>query len=191
MTIARRMGPKGSPIWLSMLDAAERILCEEGYGALTSRNVAERIGVKQRLVYYYFQTMDDLIVETFRGLAIRELERLSAALTSDHPLREIRSVLFHTADTRLISEFIALANRNEALRAEVRSHIEECRRLQVSALTSAMQNEGARAALPPVAAAIFAASAVLAIHREAEIGVNTGHAEILGVIDRFIADLGS
>ena len=72
MTTARRMGPKGSPIWSSMLDAAEVILCEEGYGALTSRRVAERIGVKQRLVYYYFRTMDELIVETFRRLSSRE-----------------------------------------------------------------------------------------------------------------------
>ena len=48
-----------------MLDSAEDILREEGYGALTSRRVAERLGVKQRLVYYYFRTMDDLIAETF------------------------------------------------------------------------------------------------------------------------------
>src|ERR1043166_1173025 len=58
-----------------MLDGAEGILRDEGYAALTSRAVAERCGVKQRLVYYYFQTMDELIVETFRRMAVRELER--------------------------------------------------------------------------------------------------------------------
>ena len=54
-----------------MLDGAEVILRDEGYGALTSRRVAECINVKQRLVYYYFKTMDDLIVETFRRLSLR------------------------------------------------------------------------------------------------------------------------
>jgi len=79
--------------------------------ALTSRAVAERIGVKQRLVYYYFRTMDELIVETFRRLAIREKERMSKALAHDLPLREIWEVCVRTTDTRLVSEFMALANR--------------------------------------------------------------------------------
>lgn len=60
-----------------MLDSTGDILREEGYGALTSRRVAERLGVKQRLVYCYFQSMDDLIAEIFRRLAARELQRRS------------------------------------------------------------------------------------------------------------------
>lgn len=69
---ARRMGPPGSDIWHSMLDGAVAILRDEGHAALTSRRVAEQIGVKQRLIYYYFRTMDDLIVETFHRLSERE-----------------------------------------------------------------------------------------------------------------------
>jgi len=185
--VARRMGPKGSPIWHSMLDAAEHILCEEGYGALTSRAVAERIGVKQRLVYYYFRTMDELIVETFRRLAIREKERMSKALAHDLPLREIWEVCVRTTDTRLVSEFMALANRIEELRSEVHDYIEESRRMQVFALSKAMAGRGDDTTLPPIAAAIFATSAALAIHREAEIGIRAGHAEVLKIIEDFIA----
>lgn len=187
MTTARRMGPKGSPIWISMLDAAEVILCEEGYGALTSRRVAERIGVKQRLVYYYFRTMDELIVETFRRLSVREKERMNKALKHERPLREIWDVCVRTNDTRLVSEFMALANRIEGLRIEVRSYIEESRRMQVAALAKAMAGRGKSDPLPPVAAAIFATSAALALHREAELGIRTGHAEVMGIIDDFIA----
>lgn len=186
-TIARRMGPKGSPIWHSMLDAAEHILCEDGYGALTSRAVAERIGVKQRLVYYYFRTMDELIVETFRRLAVREKERMSKALTHDRPLREIWEVCVTTTDTRLVSEFMALANRIEELRAEVHAYIEETRRMQVFALSKAMAGREPDDALPPIAAAIFATSAALAIHREAEIGIRAGHAEVMAIIEQFIS----
>src|SRR3989442_11076547 len=94
----RRMGPPGSDNWHAMLDGAEAILRDEGHAALTSRRVAEQIGVKQRLVYYYFHTMDDLIVETFRRLSDRELNRLRAARESELPLRKIWDVCVHTTD---------------------------------------------------------------------------------------------
>jgi AcrR family transcriptional regulator len=189
MKVVRRLGAPGSPIWHSMLDAAEETLREEGYGALTSRRVAERIGVKQRLVYYYFLTMDDLIVETFRRLAKREKDRLAAALTSKTPIREIWDVCVHTTDTRLVSEFMALANRIDTLRVEVKNHIEACRKLQVAALTKAMKASDSPTDVPTVALAIFATSAALALHREAEIGVRTGHKQVAAVIGNLIESL--
>jgi AcrR family transcriptional regulator len=187
MNVVRRMGPRGSEIWVSMLDAAEEILSEEGYGALTSRNIADRIGVKQRLVYYYFRTMDELIVETFRRLAVREKERLSEALEAGHPLREVWNVYVETTDTRLVSEFMALANRIDDLRAEVKDFIEESRSLQVAALEQAIAASGAGHTLPPAAAAFFATSAALAMHREAAIGIDSGHDEVRAAIEAFIA----
>ncbi|MDG2001731.1 MAG: helix-turn-helix domain containing protein [Novosphingobium sp.] len=189
MNVVRRMGPKGSEIWVSMLDAAEDILCEEGYGGLTSRNVADRIGVKQRLVYYYFRTMDELIVETFRRLAIREKERLAKALASAQPLREVWNVYIETNDTRLVSEFMALANRIDDLRVEVKLFIEESRKLQIAALEQARSAGKAEEALPAIATAFFATSAALAMHREAALGIEGGHDEVRAAIDEFISTI--
>jgi AcrR family transcriptional regulator len=182
------MGQPGSAIWNAMLDATEKILCDEGYGALTSRRVAECIGVKQRLVYYYFRTMDDLIVETFRRGTRRESARLAKALESNHPLREIWDANVHTSDVRLISELMALANHVEALRIEVKNHIEKSRKTLVSTLTQAMRSEKSDEGMPAVAVAIIATSVALLLDREAELGVRTGHAEMKAVINRFIAD---
>ena len=42
------------------MDAAEQLLLEEGYAAVTSRRVGARAGLKPQLVHYYFRTMDDL-----------------------------------------------------------------------------------------------------------------------------------
>ncbi|HEX7853549.1 MAG TPA: TetR/AcrR family transcriptional regulator [Sphingobium sp.] len=190
MATNRRMGQKGSAVGSAMLDAAETILREEGYGALTSRRVAELTGVKQRLVYYYFATMDELIVDTFRRLSVRELERLGGALGGERPLREVWDVCIHTGDSRMIAEFMALAHRNAGLRAEVIAFIEQSRRMQVAALERAMTAAGkGTPALPPVAAAILASSAALAVLREAAIGVEMGHAELLDVIGSFIGRL--
>ena len=105
------MRPAGSPNWQAMLDGAEEILRDDGYAALTSRAVAERCGVKQRLVYYYFQTMDDLIVETFRRLA----GRLLAAAAAARPLHARWDVATHSSDARPVAEFLALANRVGAI----------------------------------------------------------------------------
>ena len=189
MATTRRMGPKGSEIWHSMLDAAEVILQEEGYGELTSRRVAERTGVKQRLIYYYFQTMEELIVETFRRLATREMQRFSHALASNHSLREIWDVCVQTTDTRIVQEFMALANRIEPLRKEVVDYIETTRNMQIKALTEAMKGSPAGKAISPAAAAIFATSAALTVFREAGIGVHTGHDEVMAVIDAFLVQL--
>lgn len=172
-----------------MLDACEEVLRDLGYGALTSRAVAERAGVKQRLVYYYFETMDELIVETFRRLKERDLQRMTDALAGNHSLREIWDVCVHTTDTRTVLEFTALANRIAALREEVRDFIEVSRQMHVSALTDAMRRRGFANELAPAAAAIFASSAALTVHREAAIGVETGHAEVMAVIDGYLARL--
>jgi AcrR family transcriptional regulator len=185
----RRMGPAGSANWHAMLDGAEDILREEGYAALTSRRIAERIGVKQRLVYYYFHTMDDLIVETFRRLSTRELDRLRQALSSERPLHEIWNVSIHTTDARMISEFMALANRSEGLRQEVIHFIRGSRAIQVEALTAALKRQSRTTHIPTIGLALLATSVALAVNREVQLGVEDGHAEIIAVIDEFLASL--
>lgn len=178
-----------------MLEAAEAVLREEGYAMLTSRRIANRIGVKQQLVFYYFRTMDDLIVSAFRALAKRELERLVGALQSEHPLHEIWSVCINTGDARLIAEFMALAHRNERLRTEVSEHIERMRCIHVEALAGAAKRNKTKkkdlgpAALSPLALSFLATSAALALTRESAIGVAMGHAEIQDLIGQSLAAL--
>ncbi len=186
-TKGRRMGPAGSANWHAMLDGAEHILREQGYAFLTSRAVAEQIGVKQRLVYYYFQTMDALIVEAFSRLAERELERLQAASRSERPLREVWDLCVHSTDARLITEFMALANRLPGLRVQVIDYIEEARRLQVKALQASLKRSGVVPAIAPVGLVLLATSAALLLNREAELGIPTGHAELASAIESFLA----
>ena len=183
------MGPVGSANWNAILDSAEEILREEGYGALTSRRVAERRGIKQRLIYYYFHTMDDLIVRTFRRLSERELKRLAKTLSSVRPLHEMWHFCIHTTDARLITEFMALANRIDELRSEVIFFIEESRRIQVSALQRAMKGKLLPSYLSPAAVALIANSLGLSFIREAELGVTTGHIEAAAVVGQLLAEI--
>jgi len=183
------MGPAGSENWHAMLNGAEDILREEGHAELTSRRIAERIGVKQRLVYYYFHTMDDLVVALFHRLSERELKRLRDALTSPHTLREIWNTNVSSTDTRLISEFMALANRIPELRAEVIHFIEESRAIEIEALEAAAKRNSVDKRLPPAALAIIASSVALSLSRERQLGVTSGHDAVLALVDAFLTDV--
>jgi AcrR family transcriptional regulator len=189
-TTTRRMGPAGSAVWHAILDSAEAILRGEGYAELTSRNIAQRAGTKQQLVYYYFRTMDDLIVEMIRRSSARELERLDAALNGEHPLRDLWEICIKPVSARLITELMALANHNDGLRAEVIAFIETSRRIQAQALEQAAARGGRPANdVTPLAAAFIATSAALALTREAELGVTLGHADVLRLIEQTLARL--
>jgi AcrR family transcriptional regulator len=179
------MGPEGSATWTLLLEAAEGILRDEGYGALTSRRVAARAGVKQQLVYYYFRTMDDLIVEALRRMCQRELARLAAAAASPRPLHELWGACVETSDQRLIVELMALANRSEGVRAEVIGFIEESRRLQAEAVSRAVRARDGASPLSPMVITVLATSVALALNREASLGVVMGHGEV----ERLIAEV--
>src|ERR1700686_4224317 len=69
-----------------LLDAAEQLMLEEGYAAVTSRRLADRAGLKPQLVHYYFRTMDDLFLAVFRRRAEQGLKSQARALESPQPL---------------------------------------------------------------------------------------------------------
>lgn len=186
MVSTRRMGSLDSAKAEAMLDAAEEVLREEGYAALTSRRIAEIIGVKQRLVYYYFQTMDDLALQTFRRLSARELVRLNEAVASERPLHEVWNICVNTKDTRMVSEFMALANRNKGLKKEVIAFIEESRNIQVAAIQKALKNNNKKLdLLTPEIAVLLGSSVALAMNREAGLGITRGHSAVVKMIARF------
>lgn len=184
------MGSVDSEKATAMLDAAEQILTELGYGALTSRRVAEHLGVKQRLVYYYFRTMDDLVLETFKRLAERDLKRLKESIASDRPLQEIWNVFINTSDSRIVAEFMALANHHEELRTEVIDFIETSRKIQIQALKKAMAAAGKNKDTPSAEAiALVGSSLALALNRESTLGVSLGHAAAQKMIKQFFQSL--
>jgi len=56
---------------LAILDATVQCLAEDGYGALTTRAVAERAGVAQSTLMHHFETREGLLVEAVSALALR------------------------------------------------------------------------------------------------------------------------
>src|SRR5689334_2167643 len=72
----------------ALLDAAERLLVEQGHGAITTRKLAEQAGVNHGLVHYYFGSMEEVMVQVLERFTARLIERQRAMYTSDRPFLE-------------------------------------------------------------------------------------------------------
>lgn len=59
---------------VALIDAAIGCLTDEGYGALTTRRIAERAGVAQSTLMHHFETREALLVEAIAQLAARLAE---------------------------------------------------------------------------------------------------------------------
>src|SRR4051794_19472740 len=62
---------KGQQRATEILRAAHAVLVEDGYAALTTRKVAERVGVRQSNVQYYFPAKVDLVRALFEDSMAR------------------------------------------------------------------------------------------------------------------------
>jgi len=186
----RRTGRAGTPVWHSILDGAEDILRDEGYALLSSRNIAERAGVKQQLIYYYFLNMDELIVALFRRAAEREIQALDRAISSERPLANMWEAFTHSQDNKLVSEFTALANRNQHLKIEVIEFIEKMRHKQRSALKRLLGDQPMPIVELPIDAVVLIATGLgLVMTRDSELAISRGHAEINAAVHKILAVL--
>jgi len=172
----RRIGAEDSKTRAQLLDAAELLLLEEGYAAVTSRRVAARAGLKPQLVHYYFRTMDDLFIEVFRRRAEENVERLRRAVAADGSLHNLWALNDDPRGARFSSEFVALANHRKAIRAEIATYAERYRADQLAAITSALANAGlGEADVPPAAALLLMTGLAQVMGLEEGLGVTAGH----------------
>jgi AcrR family transcriptional regulator len=185
---ARRIGTVDSKTRARILDAAERLLLDEGYAAVTSRRVGAEAGLKSQLVHYYFRTMDDLFVEIFRRRADRDLRRFERALAADPSLRSVWKLTTDPRGTIFSIEFVALANHRKAIRAEIAGYAERFRAAQLKALSSAFDSNGITAEqIPPIAALLLMTGLAQVLTLDDQLGVKTGHDETVSYVESAIS----
>ena len=71
----------------ALLDAAERLLVDVGYAAVTTRRLAEEAGVNHGLVHYYFGSMEKLLVRVLERFTERLIARQRELYAADAALR--------------------------------------------------------------------------------------------------------
>jgi AcrR family transcriptional regulator len=194
MTSARRIGAPDAKNRGLLLDAAEQLMLEEGYAAVTSRRLANKAGLKPQLVHYYFRTMEELFLEVFRRRAEEGLQVQAALLQSPQPLWALWRFGTDPAFTRISMEFMALANHRKEMRAEIAYYAERFREEQRQVVTQALQRYGVNNPddnqdLPPVVWTVLMTSLSRFLVLEQAIGMSGGHAETVELVESYLRRL--
>ena len=190
MTTVRRIGAEDSATRAMLLDAAQALMVEEGYAAVTTRRVATRAGLNNGLVYYYFGTMDELFVALFRR-SVTEVDEVGAITSDDpQPLWAMWEAIRDFPRHALIMEFVALANHRKAIQAEIAQYWRQSRTAEVEHLRAVLSGHGvALDDWPPASVLLLMVGVSRFLLMEEAFDVSDGHAETVGLVERHIAAL--
>ena len=187
MTSARRIGAPDAKNRGVLLDAAEQLMLEEGYAAVTSRRVAEKAALKPQLVHYYFRTMDELFLAAFRRRAEEGLEAQAQVLQARQPLWALWRFSTDPAATAITMEFIAQANHRKALKAEIAYYAERFREEQRKALSTVLERYRIDPVeVPPLVWSVLMTSVSRVLVIEQALGMSAGHGETVEFVERYL-----
>ena len=188
MTSPRRLGADDAANRKTLLSAAQQLMIEEGYAAVTTRRVAARAGLKPQLVHYYFESMDDLLLALVRRATARSQDAFARALASEKPLRAIWELSSDPDVTALTAEMMALANHRKAVRNELAEGARRLRQMQVAALGELLDQLGiTNDVMRPDALMVLIASVSRVMVMEKSLGVSTGHENTLAMVEHYLA----
>ena len=174
----------------ALLDAAESLMVEHGYAAVTTRRVSKAAGVNNGLVHYYFGTMDDLFAEAFRRRSERSLDRLRHVLDDPQPLWALWEQSRDASSNAIVMEFIALANHRKAIKKEIAAYSRKHSRLQIERLTTVLEGYGVDLERWPAGALLVLVTGTARfLLLEESFGVHVAHDETVAVIEREIGAL--
>jgi len=184
---ARRVGAENSATRALILDAAEALIREHGYGAASTRKVAAKAGLKPSLVHYYFPTTDDLLVALSRRGADESDRMIEAALATDDPVRELWRFFTDTSRTAMALEFMALANHRPAIREHMAQHCEAMRAREVEIFSRLIGERLATVGVcAPAGLSLVLAGIGRALIMEGGLGVTAGHAEARAFVEGWL-----
>jgi AcrR family transcriptional regulator len=190
MTTPRRAGAETSKTRASLLDSAERLMLDEGYAAVTYRQVASKAGVTPGLVQYYFPAQDDLFIALVRRRTEQTVGAFVQALQTDQPLRALWEFSYDRTAATLIAELMALANHRKAIQAEIAAVGEKVRELTLEALVRS-PNDYSRPLGPvsPEVLVFLMTSSPRMIHIEGSVGMSTSHTEAADFLEGYLDEV--
>ena len=189
MKPVRKLSEESAKTRDAILDATETIMCEEGYAAVSSRRVAEKAGLKSKLVHYYFETMDELFIAVYKRYEegyLRQLEMLNPA----SPLRALWDLSVHPKRTTMSLEMIALSNHRKSIRKMIAQTMEQMHKLQIAAIAKYIAKLGLDPkAYPPTVLSYLISGVARILVTETAMGDTNRHAEVLAFAERFLKEL--
>ncbi|MGW4101199.1 MULTISPECIES: TetR/AcrR family transcriptional regulator [unclassified Mycobacterium] len=192
MPAARSTKDKDAGTRKRLIEATAQVIRDEGYAAATTRRIAAVAGVRSALVYYYFDTLDDLYIAVLRSGADAALARLREAITTDDPLRALWLINSDSRVTGLNTEFMALANHRKAIGVELKAYSERVRDIEAAAMAGVLRAHGVdMEEFPPVVMSMLLTQSARSLCNEEAVGVTEGHTEFRAFVERFLRRFGS
>ena len=158
-TVTRFRRPSRAEVRGRLLEAAERVLVEHGYGAASVEMITDAAGLSRGALYSNFRGKEDLYLALLEEYDRQQAETLGAAFQDNPDLASLLDLLRargHTAghNSRAIftlqAELWLLAMRNE----EVRARVVAQQRRNVRAIAKAFEGVNGLPVPPERAAAI-------------------------------------
>jgi AcrR family transcriptional regulator len=181
----------------ALLDAAERLLIDEGHAGITTRKVAAAAGVNHGLVHYYFGSIEELLFQAMERYTERLLDRQRALYAADLPFIEKWRTAMRYIDEDLAAgypkiwaELHAVAwNRPQFQQRIVQVHL-QWREIFGDALTRAKDElDFSPTPFSPEAFVALVATFNAGLLLERLVGLDRGHSELLEAMDAWLSSL--
>ncbi len=191
MSEPARKTPARSAAEEALLDAAERLLVEVGYGGITTRRLADEAGVNNGLVHYYFGSNENLLVRALERFTSRLIERQRELYAAEMPFVEKwRTAMRYLVDEdatyeKIWLELQALGWNDPALRARLALVNAEWRAVLTEAFAEPHRELGIEMPLDALVSLVLTFNIGLIVERLG--GIDTGHAELLDWIDGWLS----
>ena len=149
-----------------ILEAAAALIAELGWTEVTTRRIAERAGVNNALIHYYFGTKDALLVEAAAAMFTEEFEgpmtRMTKASNLAEGLREfvdyLRIIEDHGPGVMVSVEALLRGTRDETVRAWIEETLGAARQILEAMVVAAQTRGELSAELDPRASAVVLAA---------------------------------
>jgi AcrR family transcriptional regulator len=181
----------------ALLDAAERLLVEEGHAGITTRKVAATAGVNHGLVHYYFGSIEELLFQAMERYTERLLDRQRALYAAEIPFIEKWRQAMRYIDEdleagypKIWAELHAVAwNRPQFQQRMAKVHL-QWREIFLDALARAEDElDFSRTPFSPDAFVALVATFNAGLLLERLVGLDRGHRELLEAMDAWLTSL--
>lgn len=166
-----------------ILDAAEHIMVAEGYAAVSSRRVAQKIGVNPATIHYYYPATDDLFIALHQRMTSQQLGEMEAVLAAENPLRALWNFQSSWSQSALGVEFIALSNHRKNIQEVLAKTTDDARDAQACALERAMGAIAIPSHVSPLALTTILIAIARALANEERVGISRGHEEVRAAVE--------
>lgn len=173
-----------------ILDTTERIMVDEGYAGVTSRRVAQKLGINGATVHYYYPTMDDLFIALHKRMTERQMAEFEHVLAAENPLEALWQFQSGWAQSALGVEFLALANHRKTIRNVLAGTTDDARDAQTKALEQiSVKTFVDSEILPPIALTTILVAIARTLANEERVGITRGHKEVRRSVEWVLANL--